>query len=59
MNSLGLSAKNVCAHGFHQILKGVVSKAKIRGIIQPDLPGMVPAYTSCPGVIVNNDSFHS
>lgn len=58
MNSLGLSAKNVCDHGFHQILKGV-SKAKIRGIIHPNLLGTFPVYTSCPGVIVNSNSFHS
>ena len=57
MNSLGLSAKNVSARGFHQILKGA-SKAKIRVIIHPDLLGTVPVYISCPGIIGSSNSFH-
>lgn len=54
---LGLSAKNVCDHDPHQILKGV-SQAKIRVSIHPNLLGTVPVYTSCLGVIVNSNSFH-
>ena len=50
--------KNVCAHGFPQILKGA-SKAKIRVIIHLGLLGTVLVYTSCPGLIGSSNSFHS